>query len=203
MVWTESQNIRTCIRNWLPTLNTTNHKQGIDGNRNVLLQKQFVCQVSLYQDKDISCLSPYGLKLPKSLNNYREQLKISPLAGETTSSGVVLNDPEDGKPRIYFTFPDLSSRIIGTFQLKIIVVDLESLVYNEPILTEPFVIYSLKEFQSGGREPDALAKSFALQGIYCNRCSDFRTKHLIFEEGKLNFVKLRLNCNHNKVFMTV
>ena len=112
---------------------TPQPKYSMINTRIVLQQKMFVCIVSLLQhdsQHDISCISPYGLKLPKALNEYRETLKISALAGECTSAGIVLNDPEDGLAKIFFTFPDLSSRIIGTYQLKCIVVDIQQYILN-------------------------------------------------------------------------
>ena len=119
--------------------------------------------------QDISAITPYGLKLPKALNNHRESLEISVLAGERTSSGIVLNDPEDGFPKIFFVFPNLCLRIIGTYQLKCTVVDIEKQVLLTrgelagSITSDPFTVFSLKEYTGGG-DLTGLAKSFALQG---------------------------------------
>lgn len=42
---------------------------------------------------------------------------LSTLSGQKTSSGVILNDPEDGNPRLFFIFPDLSVRVLGEYYL--------------------------------------------------------------------------------------
>ena len=47
------------------------------------------------------------------------------LAGERISPPIILHDPEDGLPKLFFVFPDLGVRITGKFVLQCRIVNLQ------------------------------------------------------------------------------
>jgi hypothetical protein len=47
------------------------------------------------------------------------------LSGQQCCTGMILNDPEDGLPKLFFVFQDLSVRVLGTYRLKCHVVDMK------------------------------------------------------------------------------
>jgi hypothetical protein len=123
-----------------------------------------------YEERDIGAFDPRNLKLPAGLRTQQQiGLQLSPLAGQCTHAGVVLNDPVDGKPRLFFVFPTLSVRIIGTYRFKCSLTSMDTAstdyVHCITVLSDRITILPLSEFTGCG-EMTTLAKSFATQGIW-------------------------------------
>ncbi|KAJ3304454.1 hypothetical protein HDV03_002798 [Kappamyces sp. JEL0829] len=76
-----------------------------------------------------------------------------------------MDDPADGQKRLFFLFNDLSVRTMGEYAIGCFIFDLRRPECPATYLqTESFRVYSARSYP-GNVEPDALAKSLALQGV--------------------------------------
>jgi hypothetical protein len=107
----------------------------------------------------------------RSTPGLSDEIIISSVAGNRTSNAIILNDPKDGKPALFFIFPDVSLRVTGVYRFKCVVLDLQryrifKFSYKSNIIfTEPFGIFTVRNFSA--IDPlTTLTKSFALQGKY-------------------------------------
>jgi hypothetical protein len=96
---------------------------------------------------------------------------MSTLAGQSTCCGLVLNDPVDGAPKLFFVFQDLAVKVVGQYRLLCHIVDISRFfdlirpyIPVPPLITSPFDIHSLQTFP-GVLEPTQLSRSFTLQGL--------------------------------------
>jgi hypothetical protein len=92
-------------------------------------------------------------------------LYLNTIAGQRTVPGLVINDPANGQPALFFVFTDISSRIMGNHRLLCQIMDMDHIEKGTKIaLTKSFEMYSLHTFP-GGDEPTILTKSLILQGV--------------------------------------
>ena len=91
----------------------------------------------------------------------------STLAGKTTVSGIVMEDPEDLKLKIFFIFNNVSVRVQGNYSFLCLLMDM-----NDPELsalelrTKYFRVFPVRGYPVGTQETK-LSKYLAIQGLYC------------------------------------
>ncbi|KAI8868668.1 hypothetical protein GQ42DRAFT_103583, partial [Ramicandelaber brevisporus] len=95
------------------------------------------------------------------------------LVGFTLSSAQRLKGL-DGKPGIFFPFPDMSVRTEGTFKLRFVLINMKdslNAAAESPVLADvisaPFQVYSAKKFPGMSNSTD-ISKHFAQQGVRIN-----------------------------------
>ena len=114
----------TCSRIFVSSLNQIprpSNPTGFSGtkvmvvNRSMLESYSYICHVSLCNEAKQDHSLIYGSDRTGKWSPIRPH--VATLVGKRTSSGIVLNDPEDGQPKLFFVFPDLSVRILGQYHL--------------------------------------------------------------------------------------
>ena len=63
---------------------------------------------------------------PPELN--QPKIMIPALSGETISTGVILEDPQNGGIGLFFVFPSLSCPVDGEYRLRCAVIDMKELL---------------------------------------------------------------------------
>jgi hypothetical protein len=94
------------------------------------------------------------------------------MSGQKTISPMILTDPIDQQPRLFFVFTDLCIRVKGEYRLSCTIMDMNRYCLLtrpcdviEELITNPFEVYTIQYFP-GAPEPTILSKSFWIQGIF-------------------------------------
>jgi hypothetical protein len=83
--------------------------------------------------------------------------------GTKSAAPLSLNDPVDGKRKLFFVLSDLSIRIEGEFRLKLHFIDMTTHEIFD--LVSDVVKVVTPQIYDGVEEASLLTKSFSLQGV--------------------------------------
>ncbi|KAJ3320605.1 hypothetical protein HDV06_005123 [Boothiomyces sp. JEL0866] len=126
-----------------------------------LLAMNLVCHLTLYTENGQQNSSVVIGKRPNWIRAF-----IQNLTGECTSAGKVYNDPKDGNPYIFFTFPDVLIRTKGVYRLKCHIINMDNIMQIPvEVMTQPFRIETSENFKKLGPPTiSELTRSFTIQG---------------------------------------
>ncbi|KAJ3274682.1 hypothetical protein HDV01_002204 [Terramyces sp. JEL0728] len=141
-----------------------------DQTEQQLKSKQFICNISLLTVDH----KPAGaiVEDPDIVGN--ENTYLHNLIGERTVSATILNDPNDGKAKLFFVFNCLGIREKGFYRFKCHVVDIESNHVTE-LTTTSFRVYTLRSFKPN-RTRTILQVAFERQGVFNKNGKEYRRR---------------------------
>ncbi|KAJ3324745.1 hypothetical protein HDV06_006053 [Boothiomyces sp. JEL0866] len=109
--------------------------------------------------------------------------------GKTTREGIILNDPEDGCPKIFFVFNDLYIKTPGSYQFLCTLVEFsEATPMSTSIYSDTFKIDSMMKYKRTGITKTSLLQSFELQGL--NLRTRAKERNNIFKLGSISIKAL-------------
>jgi hypothetical protein len=103
----------------------------IDNCRQYLESLAIVCHVVLLEEDAPSVLGFIAGNGRRTRRDKKGRVAatsehMNTMAGQRTCGGTILIDPEDGLPKLFFVFPDLSVKVLGRYRLQCFVFDMQS-----------------------------------------------------------------------------